>query len=801
MLKNRNSIIILISFLFLNFAPQKQDKFISEITTKFQQYNQMFPREKVYLQLNKTIFKPKQLLWFKAYIVESLDNKPSDISKDLTVKLIDETGEVVFNDRYSIKNGFVQGNVKISKSMKEGIYTLVSYSNWMQNGSEYDVFSQSIIVVNSILPEFFMNVDFDAAFYQQKDSVSASIQAWTRKKQPIKNLKIEYEIQTADKIVKKGEQKTDKNGFTRIQFSLPQQANNRLIVLKLTAKHKKNVETRVILIPTQKAKTDMTFFPEGGSLVDGIFSRVAFQAVDDKKNPVNISGVVVNQNGDEITTLETGNNGIGTFSLKPSIQDTYDVLLTEQDGTINKYRLPKVSKNSIAVSIESVNSGFIFVKAASDLPYPQKIFLLANIGGHLQWVSDAILQDSLLIRIPVKDFPIGVAQITLFDSIGTNKAERLVFINKNKYSTVSIQPDKVEYLPKEETKISIKVTDEADMPIPVELCLSVLSEHRLLLKATPHLLSTLLFTSELKQEITDPNFYFEETSLTEKNIDRLLITQTARSFSWDNVLRFDKNKGLVSISDGAVSGIVYDKNKTPMVNTKVWLFNKDGLMFEATTNDRGKFVFFSDGNSVSDIQIIKTELDKKQEDVQIEIKRNFDEKVNNTFAYNSREIILNAIELDRYKYSLDWQDEKLLTEAINIDEHFSRTEKADARDKRVPPWKRHIVNVGVLEAVKMIKPFQIISGVIVFHGVSSINAPSGALIVIDGLKRGRNPGILNTIIPHDVENIQIHTSSVGILEFSSFAADGVIEITTIGSGREQKKSDKDIQLQTMKNPL
>ena len=574
-----------------------------------------------------------------------------------------------------------------------------------------------------------------------------------------------------------------------------------MIVLKLTAKHKKNVETRAILIPTQEAKIKMTFFPEGGSYVDGIFSRVVFQAVDDKNNPVNISGVVVNQNGDEITTLETGNNGIGTFSLKPSIKDTYEVQLKYPDGTKNKFRLPEVLKNSIAVSIDSVNSDFIYVKAASDIPNPQKIFLLTHIGGFLQWVSNAILQDSLLIRIPLKDFPIGVAQITLFDSVGTHKAERLVFINKHKYATVSIQSDKVEYQPKEETIISIQVTDEIDMPMPIELCLSVLSEHRLFLKATPHLLSTFLLSSELKQKITDPNFYFEKTSLADENIDRLLMTQSARSFSWDNVLRFEKNKGLISISEGAVSGIIYDKNNTPAADIRVWLINRDGQMLETTTDNEGRFYFFSDATSVLDVQIIKAESVEKEDNVQVVIKRNFDEKVNNTFAYNSRERILNAIELDRYKYSLDWQDEKLLTEAINIDEHFFRTEKADSKDKYLPPWKRHILNVGVLEAVNMIKPFQIINGVIVFHGVRSFNAPSGALIVVDGLIRGRNPGVLDTIIPHDVVNIQIHTFSSGILEFSSFAVDGVIEITTIGSGREQKKSEKEIRMQTMKNPF
>ena len=101
----------------------------------------------------------------------------------------------------------------------------------------------------------------------------------------------------------------------------------------------------------------------------------------------------------------------------------------------------------------------------------------------------------------------------------------------------------------------------------------------------------------------------------------------------------------------------------------------------------------------------------------------------------------------------------------------------------------------------MIKPYQMINGRIVFQGISSLNATTGALIVIDGMKSGHDPRVLNYINPRDVENIQIHTASQDILRFDSFAGDGVIEITTKGSGITQKTSKKKIHQQTMRNPF
>ena len=65
---------ILLSALALHASPGSNPELMTDLTQRFRYYNQIFPREKVYIHLNKTVFKPQDVLWFKAYIVEALQS-------------------------------------------------------------------------------------------------------------------------------------------------------------------------------------------------------------------------------------------------------------------------------------------------------------------------------------------------------------------------------------------------------------------------------------------------------------------------------------------------------------------------------------------------------------------------------------------------------------------------------------------------------------------------------------------------------------------------------------------------------
>ncbi len=62
------------------------------------------------------------------------------------------------------------------------------------------------------------------------------------------------------------------------------------------------------------------FFPEGGQLVEGVTSQVAFKAESKDEGNIELSGTIYTKEGAEITSFETLHDGMGHFEYTPSAQ-------------------------------------------------------------------------------------------------------------------------------------------------------------------------------------------------------------------------------------------------------------------------------------------------------------------------------------------------------------------------------------------------------------------------------------------------------------------------------------------------
>ncbi len=772
---------------------------IHELIQKSNLYNDRFPTEKVYLKSNKSVFKPGEDLWFKAYVVESRQNRLLSLSTDLTVKLIDENGADIFNNRFKINEGTINGVLRIPRSLEEGNYVLVAYTNWMQNGSAEEVFSQEIMVVNSVLPSFFLHVELIDSLYHPKDVVRTLIKMRSRKGAPIKKRKLKYVVRIGDETFIKGKKKTNKEGFAQIEYPLPDNIAQHFITLNIQAKYKKKIEARTVLIPTHNPFVKLEFFPEGGNLISGIRTNIAFGALDRYGKPFNFEGEVINQHNEKIAELKSFHDGMGVFSITPQMDNFYRVRIIKPMGFRQTFDLTPIVQDGIALSIVHQDRDFITMKAETNLSEEQKTYCVAQVRGQIYWGANISIKDSKVLKIPTKVFPLGIAQITIFDNTGATKAERLVFVNRHKRIDLEINPVNKEYRREKQVAVTINPRDENGIPIQMDMCLTVIPENRLYTEETPNILATLLLTSDLNRSINNPNFYFENSPAVEKALDYLLMTQELQSFTWEKIVEMDENMRMATISKGAVSGTVYHDGK-PVKEARVWLVNIEGQAFETKTDELGKFQAFSDGTTILDVILIRAQTPDGNDQVRI-VHESFAERVNNLFTLNAEQKLQNDIKLDRYKYSEDWADPVTVDEAIMIDKHFSNVADAAFKSERIPPWKNQISTIGVMEAIRMVKIYRISGNRIFFQGSSSISLTTGALIVVDGVKMGHDYQLLESIDPNDVEDIQVHLSTTGVQEFDSFAVDGVIEITTKMGTESEAISAAERRQPTLENPF
>ena len=89
---------------------------------------------------------------------------------------------------------------------------------------------------------------------------------------------------------------------------------------------------------TQGLKPDLQFFPEGGTIVADVPSKVAFKAVGTNGLGIGVKGVVVDNDHQEVAKITTSHLGMGEFNFIPDLGKTYQAMVTFADGS--QYTLP-----------------------------------------------------------------------------------------------------------------------------------------------------------------------------------------------------------------------------------------------------------------------------------------------------------------------------------------------------------------------------------------------------------------------------------------------------------------------------
>ena len=124
------NIFLGIVFFTLSIYSQTTPIATDLLTKQLQNSSNYKASESIYLQTSKDIYETREDLWFKAYVLESKYLIPSNKSKTLFVQLLqDNSNTPVWEEKYEIENGFVNGHLFLQDTIKPGDYTLAAYSS------------------------------------------------------------------------------------------------------------------------------------------------------------------------------------------------------------------------------------------------------------------------------------------------------------------------------------------------------------------------------------------------------------------------------------------------------------------------------------------------------------------------------------------------------------------------------------------------------------------------------------------------------------------------------------------------
>jgi TonB-dependent SusC/RagA subfamily outer membrane receptor len=349
------------------------------------------------------------------------------------------------------------------------------------------------------------------------------------------------------------------------------------------------------------SKDDIQFFPEGGSLVIGIRSKVAFKAIASNGLGINVKGIIIDSANKKVGSFASTNMGIGYFFLKPQEGKTYHAKVNFGDSSENIVDLPKPELSGITLSVNNDSILKASVRIEANTAYYQanqnKDFILFIYSGGIAVTVNCKLDTSVInLGIIKRLLHSGVTRITLFSPEGEPLCEHLLFVKNDDQLRLQIDSGKTVYSKREKVALMLNARNKLDSTVAGHFSVSVTDESKVSEDENNErtILTDLLLSSELKGYVEQPNYYFKDTSEEAKNnLDILMLTQGYRSFEWKQVLDMNTTPLVYQPEEGLeINGRITNQFGKPISNGTVTLIpSNGGPVLSRVSNDKGLFKF------------------------------------------------------------------------------------------------------------------------------------------------------------------------------------------------------------------
>jgi len=449
---------------------------LRQFVQKIQIFNRLVPQEKVYLHFDNTGYVLGETIWFKAYIVNASNFLPDTLSEVLYVELLNEKGKLLETKKLKIENGQCHGEFYLDE----------------------------------------VNVEYFAGFYEIRAYTKAMLnfgeETVFSRVFPVFN-----EFREDGQY--KGENvKADLRLNDDIGLDIPLQN------LRPKAEKRDNV--------------NIDFYPEGGNLITGLTSQVAFKITDDKGNPLSANVQIYNPQGEILSASSTEHSGMGSFAYTPDGQrNRLKVIYNNKEYFFD---LPESKSNGYVLQARNFSNNALLLQIEKSRLTPNSLLGLSVLcrGEVLFFQKIDSVDEPFVLKIPYDILGYGVHQITLFDAKGEIFAERQVFILPDEQEQVKFEaaPNKTMYQPQDLIQIDFSLTGNQPAKEAV-FSLSVRDEETMVLTNPGNIYANLLLSSDLKGFIENPEEYFrpENQNIQMRKLDLLMMVQGWKRYEWQTM--------------------------------------------------------------------------------------------------------------------------------------------------------------------------------------------------------------------------------------------------------------------------
>jgi hypothetical protein len=788
--------LLTILIFYLPVSAQNDISVLNRIMDKTAKLYNSYPIEKVYLHFDKPYYAVGDTIWLKAYL--TIDHhQPSLLSRIIYVDILGPRDSLIQSLKLQVKNSVAWSSFALSPfNYKKGNYRVIAFTNWMNNSDPGYFFNKNITIGDAINNNISTQISLKTSVENKVPKIAAGIYYKDDEGNPFSDKKVTWNIQKDDETIIKGKGVTDKNGFINIGFSNIKNYgldSATMVTVLDNGNHKQF--TSLFPLKSISRPNDIQFFPEGGQLLVGLRTKVAFKAIKPNGLGIDVKGTITDNDNKVVAEFTSSHLGMGVFVFTPADGKTYTAKVTFTDGSTAVPNLPKIQTGGIVLGLDNSDADVLRLKLQTDASFfkayeGKTFYILGKSNGVICYGAQTQLHDLVYnASIPKSKFPTGIVQVTLFSDEGEPLSERIAFIQHNDMLNLSLTSDKPSYTTRQKVRLDLTAKSNGQ-PAEGNFSISVIDDSKVPFdeNAETTILTNLLLTSDIKGYIEKPNYYFDHPDeKTAADLDVLLQTQGYRRFSYEGIMgnkfpaiSFAPELGI------DITGTLRASNGIPTKNGNVRLFIADKNYSEnAVTDADGRFKFsrlvFSDSSKV----MISARNNPRSSDLVLTVDGNSYQKIATNF--NTPDEILNI-------------DSTLSAYLKNSKAKFNSThtlKEVVIKDTRIVKTVSHR-DFGSLASLSS-EPDHLIAGSLikgcpqVLNCISSLamgmtfdqgnfyvtrDYNSGKRVPAQIFLRGMpvDAGTLTTLNPDDIESVEIFTKDELGLINSAYGTNGAIVV-------------------------
>ncbi|MCC8409865.1 hypothetical protein LJ707_13085 [Mucilaginibacter sp. UR6-1] len=594
-------LIVCVVFItgFSNAYCQTDTAGIKKYIAAAEAYQTKYPAEKLYLHFDKPYYAAGDTIWFKAYLLMAANGAPSVKSSKLYVSLLNDKNGEVQKLAVPVASGLAQGYMVLDdKTLADGGYTIRAYTNWMGNFNEDHFFHKQFYIGRPAADSWLVSSSHTIKKVANGTEVNLSLQIKDMQQRPEGYKDVEMRILSGSKPLFKSTHVTPDNGIINTTFIIPAKADTGSLSISL-ANIKNKAQTASFPFYSGVAQNiDVQFMPEGGSLVAGLYSRVALKVIGEDGLGVNIKGSVFNSKSEEVSVFTTTHNGMGMFALMPQAGEKYMAKIQVNDSTVISHKLPEVQASGLVLRVDNISksdSVIIYVTGTPDMA-GKHFSLIAQSRDVVYFGLPLVLNKGVYNRVISKQlFPTGIAQVMLMNELNQPLNERRFFVDH--HDGLHIKPATAQsYLLRDSISIGLDVTGRDGKPVIGSFSASVTDDGQIRHDGyVDNIISRMLLTANLKGYVEQPAWYFKDDTLTTRRaLDILLLTQGWTNYNTTDILKTDTGLKYIAEANNSLSGKVTGLFKKPMKNARVTILStlsSDLFIADTQTDDNGLFTF------------------------------------------------------------------------------------------------------------------------------------------------------------------------------------------------------------------